>query len=282
MSGPLDPRNSSEQMDRTGAREPDRSYLPGSIPCQEEGELRHLEAIRDYWTMRADGYSRSILDDLGSEDWGRWMGVIKRHATSEGALEVLDIGTGPGFFPILMGREGHRITAVDYTEAMLDMARKNCQEFGVTATFRRMDAQDLAFPDNTFDLILSRNLVWDLEKPRQAYREWLRVLRPGGRMIVFDGNHYLHLYDQAYALEEGMRKGGDHRYLDGVDTNIIKEIARDLPLSRERRPQWDMSALVELGARLVLVDMQGMDPFQQSIDGEAISLPRSFIVVAEK
>jgi ubiquinone/menaquinone biosynthesis C-methylase UbiE len=81
---------------------------------------------------------------------------------------------------------------------MLEMARSNSERFGVSGTFLRMDAQDLDFPDESFDLILSRNLIWDLERPRKAYEEWLRVLRPGGRMIIFDGNFYLHLYDKDF------------------------------------------------------------------------------------
>jgi len=244
--------------------------------------MEQLEAIKDYWTMRVEGYSCSIVDDLRTDRADRWLDTIYGHLTDRGPLRVLDIGTGPGFFPIIMGREGHEVTAVDYTDAMLDEARKNCEEFGVHATLSRMDAQDLTFPDESFDLILSRNLVWDLERPRQAYREWLRVLRPGGRMIVFDGNHYLHMYDPDYAAEEKREEKGDHRYLLGVDTNIIKNIAMDLPLSRERRPQWDVNTLVELGARQVSVDMRGMSVYHKEVGGEMVSLPFSFIVIAEK
>ncbi len=244
--------------------------------------MRHLEAIKDYWTMRVDGYSCSILDELGSGKASHWLDIINSYLTSTSSLEVLDIGTGPGFFPIIMGNEGHKVTAIDYTEAMLDMAKRNCEQFGISAHFCHMDAQRLSFPDDSFDLILSRNLVWDLERPRKAYREWLRVLRPGGRMIIFDGNHYLHLFDRDYAIENQKRESGDHRYLKGVDTNIIKDIARDLPLSRERRPQWDINTLIELGARLVFADIRGMDSCRKVLNGEPISLPFSFIVVAEK
>lgn len=243
--------------------------------------MERLEDIKDYWSLRADGYSCSILDDLKTGGSGKWLATIKGFVGNGEHLKVLDIGTGPGFFPILMGREGHEVTAVDYTEAMLEKARMNCRDFGVTAEFRRMDAQVLSFPDDSFDLILSRNLLWDLERPRQAYREWLRVLRPGGRIIVFDGNHYLHLYDDEYASAEKEKKQDDHRYLNGVDTNVMKEIARELPLSKERRPQWDVNTLIELGARSVTAEV-GDDVHHGTVNGEAISLPRSFIICARK
>jgi SAM-dependent methyltransferase len=244
--------------------------------------MQHLEAIKDYWTMRVDGYSSSILDELRSGKADHWLNIINGYLISIGTLDVLDIGTGPGFFPIIMGKVGHRVTAIDYTDAMLDMARVNCAEYGILANFQRMDAQTLSFPDGSFDLILSRNLVWNLERPRQAYREWLRVLRPGGRIIVFDGNHYLHLYDQDYENEWRKKEESEHRFLKGVDTNIIKGIARDLPLSRERRPQWDVNTFVELGARLVFADTRGVDVYHKRMGDEVISLPFSFVVIAEK
>ncbi|MCQ4823180.1 class I SAM-dependent methyltransferase, partial [Eubacterium callanderi] len=58
------------------------------------------------------------------------------------------------------------------------------------------DAHTLDFEDNTFDLIVTRNLTWNLERPDEAYGEWHRVLAPGGRMLNFDANWYLHLYDE--------------------------------------------------------------------------------------
>ena len=49
-----------------------------------------------------------------------------------------------------------------------------------------MDAQKLDFEDNTFDVVISRNLTWNLEHPDVAYREWVRVLKVGGRLLNFD------------------------------------------------------------------------------------------------
>jgi SAM-dependent methyltransferase len=244
--------------------------------------MERLEDIKDYWTMRVEGFSRSIVEDINSGRANRCLETIKKHIKGHGPLKVLDIGTGPGLFPILLGREGHEVIAVDYTEAMLEMAKKNCMDFNVSASFIRMDAQKLTFPDDSFDLILSRNLIWNLEMPRQAYKEWLRVLKPDGMMIVFDGNYYLHLYDKDYAaIEEGRRKDEDHRNMMGVDGDIIKEIARDLPLSKEHRPQWDVNTLIELGAGSIEVDVNDYSRGEKSGDG-AVPLPLSFILAVKK
>ncbi len=244
----------------------------------------NLGKIEGYWTQRASGYSESVMETVEDGRYRHWLGIIEKHLPEGGSLRILDVGCGPGFFPVILGREGHRVTAVDYTEAMLERARCNCAVYGVDAEFRRMDAQHLDFGDDTFDVVISRNLVWDLESPRDAYREWLRVVRPGGRLMVFDGNHYLHLYDRDYAdcPQRRERESEEHRHIEGVDTSVMERIARELPLSRERRPQWDVAALVEMGVRSLTVDTDGRDSYRIEVGGGTVHLPSTFFICATK
>ena len=242
-----------------------------------------LSAIEDYWTMRAEGYSASIMETIETGRSDHWLDIINNHLEPGRPLKVLDIGTGPGFFPIILGREGHDVTAVDYTQAMLDEAEVNCRAAGVNATFLRMDAQDLDFDDCSFDLVISRNLIWNLEDPERAYGEWLRVLRDGGKLMVFDGNHYLHLYDREYAMAEEVNGDrNNHSHIGNVDTNIMRDIARDLPLSRERRPQWDMALLIEMGVQNLSIETDGRDSFKVDVDGKTVYLPFTFFICATK
>lgn len=242
-----------------------------------------LDCIEDYWTQRAEGYSESVLDTIESGRSEHWLGIINKHLDGKKGLRVLDVGCGPGFFPIILGREGHHVTAVDYTEAMLDEARENCRTRGIKAEFFRMDAQALDFEDASFDLVISRNLIWNLEDPEKAYHEWFRVLRDGGKLMLFDGNHYLHLYDKEYAEAEKERSGpGEHPHIGNVDTNVMKEIAKTLPLSRERRPQWDVNLLIEMGVQNLSLETDGRDSFKVDVGGKTIYLPFSFFICATK
>ena len=78
------------------------------------------------------------------------------------------------------------------------------------------------------------------------------MLKPGGCLLNYDGNYYLHYYDEEYRKEYEIRQmhhGDEHKYIGNVDVNIINQVARDLPLSRQKRPQWDMNLLLEMGAR---------------------------------
>lgn len=224
-----------------------------------------MELLRDiekYWTNRAEGYSQVNQEELAGENRYHWIRELEAQIPSgrKEELEILDIGTGPGFFSILLAEKGYHVTAVDYTEAMLEEARKNAGVLAGNIQFYRMDAQSLGFLDESFDVIVTRNLTWNLENPIQAYREWKRVLKPGGVLLNYDANWYHHLFDEEKrrAYEEDRQKVSaasleDHYTCTDIDA--MEEIARRVPLSRAMRPQWDQYVLNELGFSEVAVSM---------------------------
>ena len=207
-----------------------------------------LEQIRQYWNSRAEGYTLSNREEL--EDEHRiflWEQQIRRALNVRICRHVLDVGCGPGFFSVLLARLGYEVTAVDYTENMLAEARKNAAHYGVDIDFRRMDAQKLDFEDGIFDLVISRNVLWNLEQPEQAYREWLRVLKPNGTVMNFDGNFYYYVTDAEY----GDRTRWEPKHMQGINANSIDRIGEHLPMARRLRPEWDVQELQKLGAKEV-------------------------------
>ena len=147
-----------------------------------------LDALTSYWTDRAKSYSAQNIAEMN--DWRReaWRKLILSHAPQKEVLRVLDIGAGPGFFAINLALAGHEVTAVDVTEEMLQYAKSNAESYGARVDFVLHRGEFLPFKDGSFDLIVSRNVIWNLEYPEQALEEWERVLAPGGRMIYFDAN----------------------------------------------------------------------------------------------
>lgn len=151
------------------------------------------------------------------------------------------------------------MTAIDCTEEMLAEAQRNAGALADRIRWIQMDAQQLDFSDQSFDLVVSRNLTWVLEEPEEAYREWYRVLKSGGMMLNFDANWYRYLYD------EEMRKGYEadraataaeqvrDEYVN-TDIEAMEEIARNVPLSRELRPQWDEQILQQTGFGTIDID----------------------------
>ena len=115
-----------------------------------------------------------------------------------------------------------------------------------------MDAQKLDFEDNTFDVVISRNLTWNLEHPDVAYREWVRVLKAGGTLLNFDANWYGYLYEEEQRKAyENDRKNVENNSLDDhylcTDIERMERIALQVPLSKISRPQWDVKTLREAG-----------------------------------
>ena len=65
------------------------------------------------------------LEELAGEKWPVWLSVIEEHMpkVERKGIRILDIGTGPGFFSIIISRAGYQVTAIDYTEEMLKKAK---------------------------------------------------------------------------------------------------------------------------------------------------------------
>ncbi len=207
-----------------------------------------LSKIEQYWTGRAEGYSEVNRHELATGQDQVWFREIKKHLPEGRNLKILDVGTGPGFFAILLAKEGYEVTAVDYTEAMLRQAKENAGALEEKICFRQMDAQHLDLPDGMFDVVISRNLTWNLEEPKQAYGEWMRVLKEGGRLLNFDANWYHHLFDDRMRRryeEDRERVVALHLedHYTGTDIDAMEEIARQVPMSQIMRPAWDLDVL---------------------------------------
>ena len=129
-------------------------------------ENRELEnRVVRYWTVRSHDFGTIRKNELGNAMGRRWLAELEAGLPQGGPLRILDIGTGTGFFAILMARLGHRVTGIDLTPAMLEEASATAAGLGLDIDFRQMDAQQLDFPENTFDALVSRNLTWTLPEP---------------------------------------------------------------------------------------------------------------------
>ena len=233
----------------------------------EDMEQELLQEIASYWGTRAEGYSEVNEKELAGSQREAWLHVLEEQfpEKKKEEMKILDIGTGPGFFPMILSEAGYTVTAVDYTEEMLEKAKENLgkyTKYGLErVTLQRMDAQNLEFADETFDVVISRNLTWNLEKPEQAYQEWMRVLKQGGVLLNFDANWYGYLYDEekkeAY---EADRKKVEEQQLDDhylcTDIDRMENIARQVPLSAMERPAWDTKVLESLGVCSIQTDSE--------------------------
>ena len=211
-----------------------------------------------YWTNRASGYSAVNQEELAGDQKSVWRGVISGKIVAHfpgkrpDEIRVLDVGTGPGFFAIILAELGYQVTAVDYTASMLDEARRNAGALASRICFRQMNAEELRFTAASFDVLVTRNVTWNLHDPEKAYAHWTRVLKSGGLLLNFDANWYRYLWDEnAQAAHEQDRENllaSDVRdETAGTDVNAMEAIAWQAPLSARQRPAWDLDVLRGLG-----------------------------------
>lgn len=216
------------------------------------------EEIHAYWTKRASGYSEYNQQEMADERRFLWkkklLELLTGHFPNKnpGDLKVLDVGTGPGFFAILLAEAGYQVTAVDYTEEMLKEARANAGSLENRIQWGVGDAQNLEFEEDAFDAVVTRNVTWNLPDPAKAYGEWCRVVKKGGILLNFDADWYGHLFDkEKRAAYEADRKKVEEEqlqdYYGNTDNDKMEEIARQVPLSKKNRPRWDLEAMGNAG-----------------------------------
>jgi SAM-dependent methyltransferase len=146
---------------------------------------------------------------------------------------------------------GYEVTAVDCSEGMLAQARRLVKRAGLEITLQQKDINHPEFPDDSFDAIVSRNVTWTLSNPWQVYEECQRMLRTGGRLLLFDANWNMPLFDEAMAKraeerrEECLRQYGDA--LDSAADITEPFDPLQLPLSGTKRPYWDVELLRNMG-----------------------------------
>ena len=145
------------------------------------------EDIRDYWSDR----SKTFDQDFGHRippgpELDAWAGAV-RAALGPEPKTVLELACGTGEVTRVLLSLGHEVTGLDFSEAMLGVARAKHAGNG-RARFILADAERTMEPGETYDAVICRHLVWTLTEPAQALDDWFCVLKPGGRLIVFDGD----------------------------------------------------------------------------------------------
>lgn len=144
------------------------------------------EEIRAYWSKRSEtfdlAFGHHIAPGPEAAAWAEPMRLL-----GPAPLKVLELACGTGEVTRLVHDLGHEVTALDFAEPMLAVARAK-HEGKPRLRFLHADAQRTMEPDASYDAILCRHLVWTLTEPEAAFADWFRILRPGGRLLVYDGD----------------------------------------------------------------------------------------------
>jgi ubiquinone/menaquinone biosynthesis C-methylase UbiE len=138
------------------------------------------ERVREVQDKHAGGYDRQMgfFDRVlftGGREW----------ACSQAEGEVLEIAVGTGrnleHYP-----PGLKLTAIEFSPEMLEIARKRAEELGSSAELQLGDAQSLDFEEGRFDTVVLTLALCTIPNDRKAATEVFRVLRPGGRFLLME------------------------------------------------------------------------------------------------
>jgi ubiquinone/menaquinone biosynthesis C-methylase UbiE len=141
---------------------------------------KRARRLRRYWDKHARNYDKQMAF------WERRLfGDGRRWVCAQATGDVLEVAIGTGrnlpFYP-----QGIRLTGVDFSPAMLQLARRQADRLGRQVDLRLGDAQALDLPDASFDTVVCTFSLCAIPDERQAVAEMKRVLRAGGRLLLLD------------------------------------------------------------------------------------------------
>jgi SAM-dependent methyltransferase len=155
------------------------------ITMQTADELKKI--FQQGWNLpvRIDNYVRNVADGEFAEGAGlaAWKSCLAVALPGKRA-KILDIGTGPGVYACLYAQLGHVCIGLDFSARMLGEARRRARRLGLNCTFVFGDAECPPLESESFDVVSSRHLLFNLPHPGLAVRQWMRILKPGGMMIL--------------------------------------------------------------------------------------------------
>jgi ubiquinone/menaquinone biosynthesis C-methylase UbiE len=144
--------------------------------------MDHLKRVEEEFTRQAETFD-AYAAKAGGDVIARFQAAIG--AAAEG--RILDVACGPGVVTAALAERAETVTAFDATPAMLEQARKRCEEAGLrNVIFEHGVAESLPFEPGAFDGVVTRLALHHFVDPNPVLAEMFRVLRPGGVAVIAD------------------------------------------------------------------------------------------------
>ena len=175
---------------------------------------RRREQSRSYFDRVAAAFGEQLLP-------GRtWEGLARAILQLAPRARYVDLGIGDGLLTLMLSEIAESVTAVDLSSEMLHQLEKRAKDKGITNIETvEADIEDLSLPDRSFDVAVLSQALHHARNPARALEEAMRILVPGGRLLVLDllahsedwvreKYHHAHLGFTEQALESLIEEAG--------------------------------------------------------------------------
>ena len=149
----------------------------------------------DYLLYQAHWHPDEISDPNvpGNPDtsylFDTWDQLVQESAGVLPGGRLIDIGCGNGRDAAALSRKGWEAWGLDLSTRQLQEATRLTREAGLAVPLARGMSEFLPFPDGTFDVVICKSVLDHFVERDRVFREWVRVLKPGGRLIVSANNY---------------------------------------------------------------------------------------------
>jgi ubiquinone/menaquinone biosynthesis C-methylase UbiE len=143
--------------------------------------------ITNVWDSSSESYDDKEGHGINSEVEREVWKTLFNSLLPSGRLKVLDVGCGTGEIGILFAELNHHVTGLDLSEKMLAKAKEKASQRMLDINFQKGDAEDPPCEAGAFDVVVTRHLLWTLPHPDIAFKNWKKMLKKGGVLIVIDG-----------------------------------------------------------------------------------------------
>ncbi len=211
---------------------PQTFYSPEQLPSSEDEAHAWQEANKSFWEstpMRYDWNQKVTYEEGGKEFFDeidrRFFGNVRpfmpwKRIPFDNLIpfselkhkKVLEIGVGLGSHANLLSAQAQSYTGIDLSAYAVKMTAARMKIFQRVADIRQMDAEDMKFPDSTFDFVWSWGVIHHSSNTRRILQEMHRVLKPGGRAVVMVYNRGWWNYYVCGGLINSVLRGGIFRY----------------------------------------------------------------------
>ena len=148
---------------------------------------QHLHESREIWNSAAEAFDNEPDHGLRNPvTRAAWAALLSESLPSD-KTKILDIGCGTGSLSLVLAEFGHEVTGIDLSPEMIALAESKAQAASQPITFHVMDAAFPQLAPQQFDAILCRHLLWTLPEIDQVLQRWIRLLKPGGRLVLVEG-----------------------------------------------------------------------------------------------